>query len=599
MNAALAHRGPNDSGSYFDEQIALGHRRLSIIDLSSKGHQPMSDYNRRLHIVYNGELYNFKELRLELQRSTTTGAAAYPFSTQSDTEVVLAAYLRWGVECLKKFNGMFAFAIWDREKKELFAARDRLGIKPFYYYHANDTFVFSSEIRAMLRSGLVPRKINKMALGDYVSYQTVHEPETIIENVKMLSPGHYLILKPGLDKMELNIQPWWKLNGIPVIPDGKPYKEVCKNVRELLFKAVERRLISDVPFGAFLSGGIDSSAVVGIMSQVMSNKVKTFSVVFEEKEFSESRWAQLIAKKFGTEHHEIQVSPASCLEKLPMALGAMDHPSGDGINTWFVSEATKAGGITMALSGLGGDELFAGYPLFKRLYKLDKINYLKILLSLPAFLNHTIRPSPASEKLLNLLRKPSLKLKDTHSVSRATIPLNQMVSLLETKPNRPTMQEFNNKFGLLSQMTIAELSVYLHDTLLRDTDQMSMSHALEVRVPFLDYTLVEYVAGLSDKYKYPSTPKKLLVDSMGDLLPEDIASRKKMGFTFPWNQWMKGELHTFCETNILGLAERSYFCKEPLQNAWRLFLKGNPLMTWNKLWHLIVLENWLKTNGIE
>ncbi|MGP8214081.1 MAG: asparagine synthase (glutamine-hydrolyzing) [Bacteroidia bacterium] len=604
MLKAIAHRGPDDEGTYVENNIALGHRRLSIIDLSKNGHQPMFSADGRLAIVYNGELYNFKTLKLELQRAFAGNNKdmAYPFRTQSDTEVILAAYLRWGADCLKHFNGMFAFAIWDKEKKELFIARDRLGIKPLYFWFNDKIFVFASELRALLQSGLVPKKLSSAALNDYVTNQTVHAPQTIIENVSILQPGHYMLIKEN-EPATMQQKKYWSLTDIPLQPENRPYPEICKDVQNLLFDAVEMRLVADVPFGAFLSGGIDSSIVVAMMSKLMTQKVKTFSVNFKEITFDESPYASEIAKQYNTEHHPILLSLKLFLDKLPEAMSAMDHPSGDGMNSYVVSEATKKEGITMALSGLGGDELFAGYPLFRRLYKLEKMKWVtgfpKPLISLPVHLYKLLNNTPAANKLLELFNLPDWNLENTYPLTRKTLSPDEVSQLLTSQKGFKTEYHFNPKHGILSKISSAELSNYLPDILLRDTDQMSMAHALEVRVPFLDYKLVEYVSGLSDKVKYPHTPKKLLTDSTRGLLPENIINRPKMGFTFPWAEWMKSELKTFCEGNMIGLSDRPQFNKDNVQSLWQGFLHDSAKTPWYKIWHLVVLENWLKENGID
>jgi len=602
MNAAIAHRGPDDEGFFTDAGIALGHRRLSIIDLSKNGHQPMFSADGRFALIYNGELYNFKSLRLELQRSKVGDTSqAYSFRTQSDSEVIIAAYQRWGVDCLKYFNGMFGFAIWDKQKEELFIARDRLGIKPIYYWQGDNKVLFASEIRALLKSNLVPKRLDKSAVCDYVAFQTVHAPSTIIEDVKMLLPGHYLLIKKSETNIPVRQQKYWSLQDIKLPKTEKSYEQVCKDIKELFFASVERRLVADVPFGAFLSGGIDSSLVVAVMSKLMREKVRTFSVSFNESEYSEAPFSSQIAKQYNSEHHDIKLSPQECLFKLPEALSSMDHPSGDGINTYIVSEATKKAGITMALSGLGSDELFAGYPLFKRLSKLEKLKWVSgfPLVSLPFQLMNLVKPSPASAKLIEMAELPNWGLENTYAVTRETFTKKELTDLLNSVSPLDRKISTNKNIGILSRISVAELSNYLPDVLLRDTDQMSMAHALEVRVPFLDYTLVEYVLGLSDEMKYPVTPKKLLTDSMKGLLPENITNRKKMGFTFPWNVWMRNELKPFCEGNINSLSERQYFNKNNLQSLWKDFLKENPQAPWYKLWHLVALENWIKENKID
>lgn len=612
MNITMKHRGPDDEGIFANEEIVLGHRRLSIIDLSSAGHQPMQSHDGRFQIVYNGELYNFKELKFELTRVVSgSNQQAYFFQTNTDTEVIIAAYARWGEDCVNHFNGMYAFAIWDNLKKELFIARDRLGIKPLYYFYTNNTFAFSSEIRSLLASELIPKQLDENSLVDYLRYQTVHAPNTIVKGVKMLMPGHYL--KGGSGK--ITIHSYWNLKkNISHASDGKSYVEVCKDVNQLLTKAVERRLIADVPFGAFLSGGIDSSAIVGLMTKVSTEKVKTFSVTFDESEFSESKYAQLIAKKFNTDHHEIKLNPKDFLKELPNALKAMDHPSGDGPNTYIVSKATKEAGITMALSGLGGDELFAGYDVFKRSLELNKKAWLnavpKFMRSAGGSILTKAKPGVASEKIAEILKQDKINFKTFYPLSRQVLMDKEILSILNKKElaaNRVSeiididalSRVEGRQQSIVTQTSIAEISTYMQNVLLGDADQMSMAHALEVRVPFIDYTLVEYVLGVPDKYKSTSSPKKLLVDSLGDLLPPEIVNRPKMGFTFPWKDWMQNEMKGFCEGKIISLSKRKLFNEHGVINLWKEFLSDNPKVTWSRIWHLVVLENWLQENNIE
>jgi asparagine synthase (glutamine-hydrolysing) len=608
MNASLVHRGPDDGGSFVDDFVGLGHRRLAIIDLSSAGHQPLLSSDGRYCIVYNGELYNFRQLRFELQRIVQgSGHQAYAFATNSDTEVILAAYMRWGSDCIKYFNGMFAFAIWDKEKKELFIARDRLGIKPLYYYTRKELFLFASEIRALLSTNLIPRKVDKAALCDYLRYQTVHAPRTIIQGIGMLMPGHTVQISAG----KIEVSQYWNMQDyINKKPQQRSYKEICSDVNELLLRSVERRLVSDVPFGAFLSGGIDSSIIVGMMSKVAGTRVKTFSVSFDESEFSEARYSQLIADKFGTEHHPIHLKASDFLEQLPEALHAMDHPSGDGPNTYVVSKATRNAGITMALSGLGGDELFAGYDIFKRSLLLNKYNGVS---KLPYFVRTTagyflqkVKPGTASDKISEILRQEQWSLASTYPVSRQVMTdaeISRIMPGIAAVPN--AVQEFVGLFPsippakLISAVSVAESGSYMVNTLLRDTDQMSMAVALEVRVPFLDHTLVEYVLGLSDNSKFPVTPKKLLVDSVGDLLPPELINRPKMGFTLPWKHWLKNELRLFCTEKLESLGCRNMFSKEELLRLWKAFLSDDPRVSWSRIWYLVVLESWLKENEVD
>ena len=600
MNDCIAHRGPDDDGFYVDHKVALGHRRLAIIDLSPAGHQPMQDASQELELIFNGEIYNFLEVQPLIND--------YPFKTKSDSEVILASYKKWGADCVHQFNGMFAFAIWDKKKEELFIARDRLGIKPLYYYQKDNVFLFASEVRALLATGLVPRKINQHALADYFTYQTVHAPQTLIEGVQMLMPGHHILI----NKEGVKIQQYWSpQKNFTEDAKNKSYNEVCDEVYELLKASVKRRLISDVPFGAFLSGGIDSSAVVGLMSEVQQQPVKTFTIVFGEKEFSEAQYARVIADKFKTDHHEFHLSPKDFLDDLPHALNALDHPSGDGPNSFIVSRITRENGITMALSGLGGDELFAGYPVFNRYLKLKDKEWLwrtpEAIRKLAGVALAAAKPGIASNKLKQFLELENVDLANSFPVFRQVGNPSALAALLNLKKlpadqiQRILKTELNGKASslpLLSQVSIAEITTYMQNVLLRDTDQMSMAVALEVRVPFLDYKLVEYVLGIPDQYKKPIYPKKLLVDCLKGLLPDEIVHRKKMGFVFPWEVWLKNELRDFCEERINQLSKRTFINGNHLQHQWMKFLQGDKSIRWLDMWLCIVLEDWMEKNRV-
>ncbi len=597
MLQRLEHRGPDASGIFEASNAVLGHQRLSIIDLSNSGNQPFHSQNGRFTIVFNGEIYNYRELRSQL--------SDYNFITNTDTEVLLAAYMRWGNKCLQSLNGMFAFAIWDAERETTFIARDRLGIKPLYYAQSQGAFVFASEVRAMLASGLVEPKLNRSKLSDYLLYQTVHAPHTLIESVKMLMPGHYLEISDN----EVNTHQYW-------VPWQTPHSDrdefkVKKQVRELLTSSIEARLVADVPFGAFLSGGIDSSLVVTIMSQVMDRSVDTFNVSFDESEYSEARYARMIAEKYACNHHEILLKPDDFLNSLPEALAAVDHPSGDGPNTWIVSRETKRQGVTMALSGLGGDELFAGYDLFKRIPEIaDKewlLSFPKELRSLVAWIYKTYKPGMPSEKMAQVLTSDYFDLKHLYPLMRKVLLEPQVSGLLHTKSGGNAVfetvanwEEFHDfeSLAVLSRISVAEMSTYMQNVLLRDTDQMSMAHALEVRVPFLDHRLVEYMVHVSDELKFPHRPKRLLVESFQDLLPNEIVDRPKMGFVLPWERWMRGELKSFCEERLSALGEHDAFHAGEIQKLWSTFLSSEKL-SWSRLWPLVVLSDWMMKNDVQ
>lgn len=606
MNDAIAHRGPNSEGVWNDEHCFLGHRRLSIIDLSDAGNQPFFSQDNRYVMVYNGELYNYKEIKLELQRAQHgTKDLPYIFKTNTDTEVILAAYLRWGIDCVKRFNGMFAFAIWDTIDKKLIVARDRMGVKPLYYQIKNNTLLFASEIRALIHSGLIDKKINLKSVAEYIQYTTVHAPNTIMQDVFMLMPGH--ILEFNCKSLAFNISQYWNLNDFTKTKEDLTYQDTCKKVNELLTASVERRLMADVPFGAFLSGGIDSSAIVGLMSKVSSEKVRTFNVSFDESEFSEAKYAKQIAAKFNTEHHEIKLTPNDFLKELPEALAAIDHPSGDGPNSYIVSKSTKNAGITMALSGLGGDELFAGYDIFKRYYELEKKGWLNII---PAkgLIGKVIaarKKSVQGDKTSEILNLDTINGFNAYPVNRNLFNKNDYKALLKESFNSDNfiknviIKSETDKKHILSRVSLFEIQTYMQNVLLRDADQMSMAVALEVRVPFLDYKLVEFALSVKDEYKYPHTPKKLLVDALGDLLPSDITNRPKMGFTLPWKNWLKEDLKDFCEDNIVQFSKRSFVNREAVLLIWNRFLQNDPKITWSRVWHLVVLNHWINTHQID
>jgi asparagine synthase (glutamine-hydrolysing) len=606
MTDAMAHRGPDAGGAWQGEGVVLGHRRLSIIDLSSAADQPFVTHDGAHVIVFNGEIYNYRELRNELEK----GPDAVRFRTASDTEVLLAAYRRWGADCLSRLHGMFAFAVWDVQRRELFLARDRMGIKPLYLYRHGNRLLFASELRALFASGLVPKALDPDALVDYLRYQTVHGPATMAKGVTMLQAGHWLRIS-GHDGEAVR---WYDpATAAATHPDGLDAREAHAIVRERLGAAVRRRLVADVPFGAFLSGGIDSSAVVGLMAEASTAPVHTFSVVFDEEAYSEERFARIVARRFNTEHTAIRLRPSDMLRLLPDALAAMDHPSADGPNTFVVSKYTKEAGITMALSGLGGDEVFAGYPVFKRSVALWRKRWLaalpRPLRAAAARAIAAARPSIVTDKLGMLLGAPSFSVASTYPVSRLTFSDNELHRLLQ-RPELPSNQVagimaelladgVGGKLPLLGQVSLGELSTYLRNVLLRDADQMTMAHALEVRVPFLDHELVEAVVGMPDAIKYPHTPKQLLTKALGDLLPHEIVHRPKMGFVLPWEMWMRNELKTFCTDRLRSLGRSQHFKPGALDEAWRRFLARDPRLNWSRIWALVVLGDWLERNGVE
>ncbi len=602
MNRSQQHRGPDKQQVKTLGEVTFGHTRLSIIDLNERANQPMLSPDGNLILTFNGEIYNYQELK-------QTHLSDYPFKTQSDTEVVLAAYLKWGHRCVEYFNGMFAFAVFDNTKKELYLARDRTGIKPLYFLYHNTFFLFASEIRALIASRLFTPTVRYESFIEYLRYQTVYAPYTILQDVMMLESATYLVINEDGEAFKTH---YWHPENTLVQPHLS-YEQITGKIKSAFLASVKRRMIADVPTGAFLSGGIDSSAIVAAMAIQSDKPVNTFSVGFKEKEFNESEYADVIAKKYNTRHQTVWLNANDFLQKIPAALQAIDHPTGDGINTYVVSEATKQAGLTVALSGLGGDELFAGYPLFKQLIHIKE---KKWILPFPGIVKKLFaqayiakHQTATAEKQMELLKLRYFDLPDVYPYIRLMLTDNHLLKLVNRKvPENNYFEWFHQLVGYeskafelpyLSRVSMLEMLTYMQHTLLRDTDQMSMAHALEVRVPFLDHEFVQLALSVKDEYKYPYSPKKLLTDSLGDLLPPEIVHRPKMGFVLPWEKWMKNEMRTFIEQQLQSFKQRPAINAGYVDTMWKMFLSGNQRITWSRIWYLVVLENWLNSHNVK
>jgi len=592
MTDYLNHRGPDDAGVYFnsDHQIGLGHTRLSIIDVSVGGHQPMISKDKRFVIVFNGEIYNYRELRNRL-------AAHFIFYSNSDTEVLLNAYRHWGIDCLNELVGMFAFAIYDTITCSLFIARDRVGEKPLYYHRGSSGILFSSEIRSILKSGLVNPELNYDVLSEFLSSQTVHPPETLIREVFMLEAGHYMMITAT----NFVNKKYWS----PEVRTSTDSKETaCKKVRELFISSVERQLVSDVPLGAFLSGGIDSTILVGIAASVSKNKFNTYTVAFDDQDFKDGYYAKIAANCFNTNHHEIKLTMEDVLNQVPAALNAFDHPTADGINSYIVSGAVRRSGVRVALSGIGGDEVFGGYSSFKVLNMLHKRQMFAGLL--PKFIRAKLASSFVSNgnsvqfaKILEYL-KSDLGMLDNYKLTRKFLFDNQINCLGHALPQSSSAAsegfETRSSYSAVSKL---EIQNYLHDVLLRDTDQMSMAHALEVRAPFLDYRLIEYVLGLPNDFKIDKKiNKSLFVQALSEFIPKELVHRPKQGFAMPFDRWMRTELNSFCVGRLKYLKDIELFNRVGIDLLWSQFLLRPKSVSWSRIWLLVSLSNWIEKNGI-
>ncbi len=610
---SLAHRGPDDSGSVVIPcasdrcEIGFAHTRLSIIDLSPLGHQPMQDEPTGNWIVFNGEIYNFRELRAELE------AAGNSFRSHSDTEVILTAYRLWGVDCFARLRGMFALAIWDASRQTLLLARDPMGIKPLYYYHSGRSFLFASEVRTLLQTGVVPRKLDHSGVFSFLAFGSVYEPSTIVEGVLAVPPGHVI----SLDKSRMQSHAYWdplrhlspETAGAHSPADG----DAVRNLPGILRDAVLSHLVSDVPVGVFLSGGIDSSALVAIMHQA-GVRATTFSLVFREAEFNEAQYSRKIADRFHTDHHEILVSQQDALAAVPEALLAMDQPTIDGTNNWLVSAKARAAGVKVALTGLGADEMFAGYSYFRHVPRLEKAAAFFELM--PSVMR---KPMAASFTLLATKTDRNRKLADLASQAafgaKTTVHPYFIIRNVFTSAERQALYAGNSELAEQNMETLLQGSIaasrnldpvnrvsyleshwYMRNTLLRDSDFMSMAHGLELRVPFLDRALVEACFSIPGKLKLQgSSPKGLLLSSLGVELPGEIVNRPKRGFTLPFERWLRGEMKPMVEEALLANDLRqSLLSADAVRNVWNRFLAGET--SWSRPWSLFVLKRWCEQN---
>ena len=602
MNAAQQHRGPDDQGTWsraFDEgEVSLGNTRLAIIDTSSAGHQPMLDPESGNCITYNGETYNFKELSDDL-----APIRLHPRS-KSDTEVVLRAYNKLGPTCFGRLRGMFALAIWDERKHELVLARDRFGIKPLYYHVSDQFVVFASELRALLATGLIPLKLSCSGLDSFLATGSVTAPLTIVEGVRQLLPGHCLrvhatesgSLKCTIENFATDERGSEQQDRRgPELPRTRD--EAVRRLRAELEESIAAHLVSDVPLGVFLSGGMDSSALVALMSRVSAQRPRTFSVVFAESELSEEQYSRSVAQRFETDHCEIRLDEAQLLALLPQAIAALDQPSMDGVNTYVVSKAVKDAGVTVALSGLGGDELFAGYPSFRRALKLAW---------LPFGSRRVLRAAAAVGSLSvsrrTVRRQKFLQLASSNGTAAEVYQITRQLFAVGSLPQMNT-EKHGSDPDVVNAISRLEMEGYMANTLLRDTDAMSMAHSLEVRVPFVDTKLVEFVRSLPGEWKLKrgaEAPKALLADAVADLLPREFLARKKMGFTLPFETWMQGRLRTEIAAVLddVKQLEASGLVVSEARELWQRFLRAPRAVGWSRPWALFVLASWCRTNGV-
>jgi asparagine synthase (glutamine-hydrolysing) len=598
----LTPRGPDDVGhvEVLPREGAgrwmLGAVRLAILDLSAAGHQPMHDPLTGNWLVYNGEIFNFAELRKELE------AAGCKFRSHCDTEVLLQGYRMWGEGVVQRARGMFAFGLWDEARQTLLLARDRLGVKPVYYYQHAERFLFASELRALLESGLVPRELDATGLDSFLKFGAVQEPATMIRGIRLLPAGHLL----RWSAKGVAVERYWSLPAEPIAANGSASarERHIGDVRQALTDSVRMRLVSDVPLGVFLSGGLDSSVVAALAAQ-SGGQTHTFTIDFRETQFAEGDKAQRVAEHIGSQHQRLVFSQHDLITALPDALSAMDQPTVDGINTYFVSRLTKQAGVTVALSGLGGDELFAGYRSFRVVPRMEQVDrwtpaWARRLAG--GLFDSRVLRGRRDRKFSAWVRRED-GFAHPFFVSRLVLTPARVAQLLQPdwllaldfSVYEADVQEIEHLLAgqdAVNRVSCLEISTYMRNTLLRDADCMSMANSLEVRVPLIDHVVTERMLRLPGAWKLGRQRKPLLVAALEEPLPEEILQQPKRGFEFPWDLWLRGELRAEMEATLSepGPALAPVLQWNNVRELWRDFLARR--VHWSRVWLFYVLKKW-------
>ncbi len=600
MNQVLSHRGPDDAGTYHEGPVGLAHRRLSIIDLSPAGHQPMANAAGTLWITYNGEIYNFGELRTSLERSGVT------FRSKTDTEVILALYERDGIDCLKHLRGMFAFAIWDGPNQRLFAARDRLGKKPLFYYLDGEKCVFASEPKAILQDPTVPAEPDHVAIHHYLTFGYVPSPFSAFKGFHKLPPAHYLVAERG----RVRVERYWQLRYEPKLQltEAALREEILVRLRE----AVRLRMISDVPLGAFLSGGIDSSTVVALMSEVAAGPVKTFSIGFEEEEYNELPYARQVAARYGTDHHEFIVKP-DAVAILPKLVWHYNEPFADSsaIPTYYLSKMTRDH-VTVVLNGDAGDENFAGYERYLGAQLAARYDRLPAVIRRALERTVAALPEPGSARSLYRRGKRFLAAASQEPRRRYVQWSSIFSDAWKAEIYAPAFREAmsgvdsaalvlqayaaSGASDFLDATLAVDVTTYLPDDLLVKVDIASMACSLEARSPMVDHQFMEFAASIPASLKLKGGVKKyVLKGAVRDLLPAAVIDRPKMGFGVPIDRWFRRELRELAQDTLLGATcrGRGLFREDTVRMFLHEHIDGTAAWHSN-LWSLLVLELWFQ-----
>ncbi len=595
----LKHRGPDDEGIFINENIFLGQRRLAIIDLSPSGKQPMSlkckKTQSKLIVNFNGEIYNYKDLKRELEN------LGHSFFSNSDTEVILHSYEEWGNEAFSKFRGMFAIALYDEDRKELSLIRDRFGIKPLYYYFDENNFVFASEIKAFWSIDFIKKEIRDGAPEEFLFFGYLLQPNTFYKNIFALEAGHYLKIRLNDENFEIKKEKFADIKDYYLLPKEQiSLEEAIKKTKEALLDSLKYHLVSDVEVGLFLSGGIDSTILLYLMRELKQEKIKTVSAIFPKTIYDESEKINELVQKFNTNHLELKITGKDFLENLDNIFYHMDEPTIDGVNTYFVSLAAKKAGLKVVLSGLGGDELFYGYPSFFDLTKINKIKpilkYLGIGYLLKLFAGEF---NIKINKLADIIN--SKNLKEAYLIYRRIFGNYnpKYLNVYEFTNNTNENNKFNNSgdsnirtnsynsdYDLISFL---EMSYYLKNQLLRDSDVFSMAHSIELRVPFVDNVLFEKIVPIPDEYKIKNNISKfLLKEIIKDKVSEKILNQKKQGFVVPIELWLKNEAKEILQKEILN---NNIFDRKKIEKMLNLFYQNK--LHWSRLWAIFVLNRFL------
>ncbi len=600
MNDTMYHRGPDDSGEEIyaisdGYNLGMAQRRLSILDLSSLGHQPMHSENKRISVVFNGEIYNFLELKKEL--------SDYPFKSNCDTEVIIAAYLKWGIDCIRKFHGMFAIAIFDRETDELFLIRDRIGKKPLYYWLEDGNIVFASELKPIMACPGFKKNVRTDVMKRYLYQQYINAPDSIFENVYKLEPGRILSFCKG----EVTCYPYWEVKSVYKEQKalGAPeYSEAKEELKQILKKAVRDRMIADVPLGSFLSGGYDSSLVTAMAQEASNEPIKTFSIGFNEERYNEAKYAAQVADYLGTNHTELYIGEQEMFELVESIPRFYDEPFADSsqIPSMLVSKLAREQ-VTVALSGDGGDEFFCGYNVYEQVGKAQKLDMLGGVVyqicNLPF-----IRKGELLDKLpfrVRVIAQNRDKQCKTQIYSDNYIKVIDKMVLEKDIPIHYPIEEQYQEKNWQERRMLLDMDTYLPGDILCKMDRASMKYSLENRCPMLDTAVMEYSYRLPHSYKFENGVKKrILKDIAYDYVPKELLDRPKVGFGVPLDKWLRGPLKEQVEdvSNLEFLKKQNIFCAENVQGIVQDYLKngdGGPATGRNYskiIWSYYVFQKW-------